>query len=87
MTKKDKPWYVYMVRCQNKALYTGISDDVAKRVKKHNDGKGAKAVKAHGLPVALVWSQEFETKSLALKEECRIKKLTKKKKEKMVKDI
>lgn len=79
-----KTWHLYMVRCQNNALYTGISVDVDARVKKHNDGKGAKAVKMLGLPVELVYTEEVGTYSDALKREIAIKKLKKKDKEELV---
>lgn len=77
-------WYVYMVRCQNDALYTGITNNLEERIKKHNSGKGSKSVRAHGLPVHIVYELEFQSKSEALVEECRIKKLTKSQKEKMI---
>ena len=78
-------WYIYMVRCQKGALYTGISKDVTHRIDMHNKGKGAKAVKMLGLPVKLVYVEEAGSHSNALKRENAIKKLTKIEKEKMVK--
>ena len=78
-------WYVYMVRCKNNALYTGITTDIEARIEKHNTGKGSKAVRMLGLPVKLVHKETFETKSEALKREAAIKKLSKKKKEKLMK--
>ena len=81
---KDKTWYVYMVRCKNNALYTGIAIDVKARVKTHNDGKGAKSVKALGLPVKLVYKEKVGTCREALKRECAIKKMKKKDKEKLI---
>jgi putative endonuclease len=79
-----KRWYVYMVRCARGALYTGMSDDVTRRVATHNAGKGAKSVKALGLPVTLAYSEECVSRSAALKREHAIKKLPKESKEKMV---
>ena len=73
-----------MVRCKRNALYTGISTDVIARVKKHNAGKGAKSIKALGLPCVLVYQEEVGTYSEALKREISIKKLSKKKKELIV---
>lgn len=74
-------WYLYMVRCTSGALYTGISVNVEDRVAQHNAGTGAKSVKALGLPVKLVYQKKIGSYSDALKEEHRIKKLSKKEKE------
>jgi len=80
-----KPWYVYMVRCAKNALYTGITQDVVNRVAQHNAGTGAKAVKALGLPVTLVYTETVDTKGAALKREYEIKQLPKSYKENMIK--
>lgn len=79
-----KPWHLYIVRCASGALYTGITLDIADRVAKHNAGTGAKSVIALGLPVELVYSKEVGTYSEALREERRIKSLTKEQKESLV---
>lgn len=70
-----KPWYVYIVECSDGTLYTGITTDVMKRVGAHNGAKGARYTRGRA-PVGLLWSKCLLTKSLALKEECRIKKLS-----------
>lgn len=75
--------YVYMVRCKDNSLYTGYSNNVEKRVETHNKGKGAKYTK-YRLPVKLVYWEEFDNKSEALKREYAIKQLSKEVKEKMV---
>jgi putative endonuclease len=72
-------WYVYILECSDLTLYTGISNDVEKRIDTHNKKKGAKYTKTR-TPVKLVYQQSFETKSLAAKEEWRIKQLTRNKK-------
>ena len=77
-------WYVYLVRCQNNALYCGITNNIEERIKKHNSGKGSKSCRAHGLPVKLAWNDEVPDKSSALKMEAKIKKLSKKQKEQLV---
>jgi len=79
-----KSWYVYIVRCKNGALYTGITNHVNNRIYKHNTGKGARSVKAHGLPVRLHYLEKTVDKSTALKREAQIKKMTKSDKEKLV---
>jgi len=78
------PWFVYLVRCQNNALYCGITNDVKNRVETHNSGKGSKSCRAHGLPVELVWTREVPSMNTALTLESMIKKLSKKQKEQIV---
>ena len=79
-----KQWYIYIVECSDGTLYTGISNDVNKRLLTHNKGKGAKYTKTR-LPVALRWSKACENRSEASKEEYRIKKLTRKQKLELIK--
>ena len=71
--------YVYIVRCANDALYTGYARNVLRRVAVHNAGKGGHYTRAH-LPVTLLASWSFVTKREALREEYRIKQLTRKQK-------
>lgn len=79
-----KTWYLYIIRCASGALYTGITIDVEGRIAKHNAGVGAKSVFALGLPVELVYQKEIGSYSEALKEENRIKNLSKEEKEKLI---
>jgi putative endonuclease len=83
---KEEPWYVYIIECSDKTLYTGISNNVSKRVLKHNSGKGAKYTR-NKLPVALKWFKECNNKSEAAKEEYRIKKLTRGNKLELIKEF
>ncbi|MFA7219150.1 MAG: GIY-YIG nuclease family protein [Synergistaceae bacterium] len=80
-----KIWYVYMVRCKNGSLYTGITNDLERRISKHNSKKGSKAVIMMGVPVVLAYQEEMASKSKALKRECEIKQLKKEEKEELVK--
>ncbi len=75
----NKMWYIYLVRCSDGTLYCGISKDVGKRVVAHNDGKGAKYTRSRG-PVTLVYVEESEDKSSALKREIAIKRMPRKRK-------
>ena len=68
-------YYVYMLRCGDGSLYTGSTDDVARRLKVHQSGKGAKYTRSR-LPVALVYREELPTRSDALKREWAIKQLS-----------
>lgn len=78
--------YVYILRCADTTLYTGWCKSLEHRLKTHNEGKGAKYTRAR-LPVKLVYYKEVSDISEALKEERRLKKLTKKKKENLVKNF
>jgi putative endonuclease len=72
---EDKKWFVYMLECSDSTIYTGITNNLERRIKVHNSGKGAKYVK-NRLPVRLLWSIESENRSEASKLEIKIKKLT-----------
>lgn len=68
-------YFVYILQCVDNTLYTGITTDLERRVKEHNNSKlGAKYTKARR-PVKLVYAKEFADRSAALIEEARIKKL------------
>ena len=80
MTKRvTKKAYVYIVKCSDGTLYCGWTFDLGQRVKKHNLGKGAKYTRARS-PVEVVYTEEYDTKSAAMKREYQIKQLTKKQK-------
>lgn len=78
--------YVYMLRCKDNSLYTGWCKDLRQRIKKHNLGKGAKYTRAKR-PCKLVFYKEIENMSEALKLEIKIKKLSKKDKENLVRNF
>ncbi|MBU0531031.1 GIY-YIG nuclease family protein [Patescibacteria group bacterium] len=76
-------WQIYMVRCADGSLYTGITKDLKARIKVHNSGKGSKYTRAR-LPVELVWSERIGSESKAKSREAQIKKLTRSEKEKLL---
>ncbi|MEW8956734.1 GIY-YIG nuclease family protein [Clostridium sp.] len=76
--------YVYILECGDKTLYTGWTTNLERRIKVHNEGKGAKYTRAR-LPVSLLYHEEFENKVDAMKREYAIKQLTREKKMKLVK--
>ena len=76
-------WKVYIVRCADESYYTGISTDVDMRIKMHNEGKGAKYTRGRG-PVVLEEAKDFGDRSSALKEEYRIKQLSRTQKEELI---
>jgi putative endonuclease len=69
------PWFVYVVRCRDGSLYTGISTDVAARVARHNAGAGARYTRARR-PVALLLVERKRSRSTALRREAAIKGLS-----------
>ena len=68
-------WNVYIVRCSDGSLYTGITNDLAARVDRHNSGKGARYTRSRR-PVTLVWKRRAKDKSAALKREAALKRLS-----------
>ena len=76
--------YVYIVICSDNTYYTGYTIDLEKRIKKHNDKKGAKYT-MYRLPVKLCYYESFDQKGDALRREMQIKKLTRQKKYELVK--
>ena len=66
--------FVYILRCRDGSLYTGIAKDVAARFRQHQAGRASRYTRAR-LPVALLWSRRVVTWSAALREEHRIKRL------------
>ena len=77
--------YCYLVKTSEDTLYCGYTNDLNKRIAAHNNGKGAKYTKTR-LPVKLVYSEEFDNKSEAMKREWQIKQLTRKEKLKLIND-
>ena len=79
-----KIWYLYVVRCSDDTLYTGITIDLARRLDEHNTSKrGAKYTKARR-PINLVYYELYQSRSNAQKAERKFKKLTRKQKEKKI---
>ena len=78
-------WYVYMLRCGDGTLYTGITDDVEKRLAAHRVGKGAKYTRGRA-PLELVYQEDCGTHSQALKRELEIKALRREEKEKLIQE-
>lgn len=86
MTEQLTPlWHLYMLRTANGALYTGITNDVARRLAQHQSGKGAKALRGKG-ELTLVYHCAIGNRATALKWEYRLKQLTKRQKERLVQD-
>ena len=75
-------WIVYILRCGDNSLYTGITQDIEKRIKSHQKGSGAKYTKGRG-PFRLVYFETYPNRSLASQREYALKKLSKEKKRRL----
>lgn len=75
----SKPWFLYLIECQDGSIYTGITVDVAKRYAAHETGKGAKYMRSHP-PKRILKVLEFINRSEASKAEYAIKQLSANKK-------
>ncbi|MFH0808458.1 MAG: GIY-YIG nuclease family protein [archaeon] len=73
---EEKPWFVYILECQDGSFYTGVTNDLDKRMKTHAEGKGSKYVR-HKKFKCLLRSKECLSRSDAQKAECHIKTLQK----------
>ena len=76
-------WFLYILKCNDGSFYTGITNDLQKRLKDHNSAKASKYTRAR-LPVVFVYTEELESKSQALKREAEIKRLNRIQKEQLV---
>ena len=80
----SEDWSLYILRCGDGTLYTGIAVDVQARLEQHCNGKGAKYTRGRG-PLELVYTQHCGTHSAALKQEIAVKKLSRQEKESLIK--
>lgn len=79
----EKPWQLYLLRCGNGTLYTGIALDAEKRLLMHRRGKGAKYTRGRG-PLELVYTENCANHSDALKRELEVKAMTRGEKEALI---
>ena len=82
---EPKTWFLYIIRCRGRQLYTGISTDVARRLAEHEAGKGAKYLRGKS-PLRLCFQQRIGSHSEALKAEVQVKKMSKGAKEEWIKN-
>jgi putative endonuclease len=80
---KARSWHVYILKCADGTLYTGATNDVARRVAAHGAGKGAKYTRGR-CPVALVWKRRVKDRSAAQRLEASIKRMGRIRKEALV---
>lgn len=77
-------YYVYIVECSDGTYYTGYTNNIEERVKKHNQGKAARYTRGR-VPVTLQYSESFSSRSRAMRREYEIKQLSRKEKELLLK--
>ena len=77
-------WYVYLILCKDKSIYTGITNDLKERFKNHKDGKGGHYTRSHKV-VKFLYSEQLQTKSEALRREAEIKDWRREKKLDLIK--
>jgi putative endonuclease len=68
-------WFVYILRCADRTLYTGVTTEPERRLAEHNDGRGARYTRARG-PVSLVYLEQVDDRGAALRREHEIKRMT-----------
>ena len=76
-------WYLYILRCGDGTLYTGITTDVVRRLEAHRQGRGAKYTRGRG-PLTLAYQEECGSHSEALKRELEVKALSRTEKEQLI---
>jgi len=79
-------WYVYIIKCSDSSLYTGITTDIARRIDEHNSGDGASYTRAR-TPVSLVHHEIHPNRSKASKREAEIKSWPRNKKLLMIREV
>lgn len=80
---KSGSFYVYIVCCKDRTLYTGYTNDLEHRLKLHNSGNGAKYTRGRG-PVRLVYKKEYRYRKRAMQGEVAIKKLSHREKQELI---
>jgi putative endonuclease len=81
----ESNWYLYILRCKDDTLYTGITTDVEKRLEAHRTGKGAKYTRGRS-PLELVYRESCGSHSDALKREHQVKMLTRVEKQNLIRE-
>jgi len=76
-------YYVYMLKCRDNSLYTGYTNNIEKRLKKHNEGVASKYTRSR-LPVEVVYHEEYENRGKAMSREANIKKMDRESKLKLI---
>jgi predicted GIY-YIG superfamily endonuclease len=83
LAKRKKGWSLYVLKCSDSSLYTGITNDLTRRLKQHNGGTASRYTRSR-LPVRVIFQEQCRNKSHALKKEFAMKSLTRKRKEEYI---
>jgi putative endonuclease len=81
--KSGKPWLLYILKCADNSFYTGITNNLQRRLKMHANGKASRYTRTHG-PVELLYQELCGSRTQAMVRECAVKALPRKKKEVLV---
>lgn len=84
--KRREPWFLYILRCGDHSLYTGITNDIERRFKMHSQGKAARYTRSRQ-PLEIVYRETCKTRTEALIRECAVKTLTKTKKLALIEQV
>lgn len=82
----DNPWFLYLLRCADGTLYTGITTDLPRRCRQHNAGTASRYTRSR-LPVKLVYQEAQPNRSVALKRELAVKAMSREKKESLIRSV
>jgi putative endonuclease len=85
MVASDPDWTLYILRCADGSLYTGITNDMQRRLEQHNLGRGAKYTRGRG-PVVLAYAERFADRSAASKREYAVKQMSLAQKRQLIAD-
>lgn len=80
---KSESWFLYILECNDGTLYTGITNDITRRLQQHNDGKGARYTRTR-CPVKLLYYEPCRNRAAAMVRECAVKSLPRERKMKIV---
>jgi putative endonuclease len=80
-------WHIYILRCSDGTLYTGITTDLIRRVQEHNEGKVGSKYARPRRPVTLMYSETVKNRGIAQEREAQIKKLSRIEKERLIKNV
>lgn len=80
---RNEKWFLYILECSDGSFYTGITNDLERRVKMHGDGRGAKYTRSRR-PVRMIYSESCKGRTAAMVRECAVKTYSKKEKMKLI---
>lgn len=80
---KSEPWFLYILECSDGSFYTGITNDLSRRLKMHQDGKASRFTRTRR-PVELLYHEPCRNRTEALVRECAVKSLSRRKKEELI---